>query len=394
VLRPYRQVLRTHGLPVPLLASFAGALPIGMLSLGVLLFVRLHGQSFAAAGIVAGCLSIGSGAGVVAQGAGIDRRGQTVVLASAGPVCAASLAALVAVVAHGGPGWLAGGLAFASGACIPATPTAARSLCAMLVEDPHLRVTAYAMLAMASTTAAILGPLVVSALLAGGGEAAVLMTAVLAAGTSILYALTPAARHWAPPFGASRRRFRIRSLASPGMRTLAIASAASGTVLGAIAIAIPAVALADHTAALAGKLFAISAAGDLACGAFYGGRSWRLPPHARLVAALLALAASCAIFGAGTGAVPVAAVGMAAFGAAGAATGITLTTLIHHAAPQDAVTESYAMIICAALTGTALGNLASGALIGIAGVRPVFMVAASGAVAAAACTAARSHTLR
>jgi hypothetical protein len=102
-LGPYRQVFRTRGLPVPLLASFAGALPIGMLNLSVLLFVRLYGQSFAAADIVAGALSLGSGAGVIAQGACIDRRGQTMMLASAGPACAVSLASLVAIVAHGGP---------------------------------------------------------------------------------------------------------------------------------------------------------------------------------------------------------------------------------------------------------------------------------------------------
>jgi hypothetical protein len=287
-----------------------------------------------------------------------------------------------------------GALAFASGACVPATPTAVRSLCAMLVSDPQLWVAAYAMLAIASTSAAILGPLVVSALLARGGVAAVLMTAALAAGTGVLYALTPASRRWAPQSGTLRRPFRIRSLASPGMRTLAVASAASGIALGATGIAIPAVALAHHNPALAGKLFAISAVGDLACGAFYGARSWHLPPHARLVAALMALTASCAILGAVIGTIPAAAAGMTAFGAAGAATGITLTTLIHHAAPHGAVTESYAIIISAALTGTAVGNLGGGALIGIAGVRPVFMAAASGAVAAAVWTAARSHTVR
>jgi hypothetical protein len=199
------------------------------------------------------------------------------------------------------------------------------------------------------------------------------MTAALAAGSGFLYALTPASRRWAPPSGTLRRRFRVRGLASPGMRTLAVASAASGTVLGALRIAIPAAALADHSAALTGKLFAISAADDLACGAFYGGRSWRLPPHTRLVSALIALAASCAILGAVIGTIPAAA--MAAVGAAGAATGITLTTLIHQVAPHGAATESYAIIISAALTGTAIGNLGGGALISIAGVRPMLIAA-------------------
>jgi len=167
---------------------------------------------------------------------------------------------------------------------------------------------------------------------------------------------------------------------------------------------VPALALARHTPALAGELSAIAAAGDLAGGVIYGGRSWSLPLRACLVAALLALAASCAALGAvlscwdrpvGFGDIAAAAVGMAFFGAAEAVTGITVTALIQHVAPPDARTESYAIIISAALAGAAAGNLAGGGLAGsgLAGVRLVFLAAASGAVAAATWAASRKDTL-
>lgn len=71
MLPSYRQVFRIRGLSLPLLASFAGSLPIGMLNLSVLLLIRLHGHSFGAAGIVAGALNLGSSAGLVAQAAWI-----------------------------------------------------------------------------------------------------------------------------------------------------------------------------------------------------------------------------------------------------------------------------------------------------------------------------------
>jgi MFS family permease len=392
VLRSYRQVFRIRGLSLPLLASFAGSLPIGMLSLSVLLLVRLHGQSIGAAALAAGALNLGSGAGLVAQGAWIDRRGPSRVLAAAGLTCAASLAALAAAVAVGCPAWLTAALAFAGGACIPAIPTAVRALCATLVADQQLRLTAYAMLAMASTTAAILGPLLVSVLLAGGAAAAVLVTAVLAAATGVLYALAPAARRQVPPVRAPR--WRPRSLAVPGMRTLAVASAANGAVLGILSVAVPALALSRHAPALAGELSAVCAAGDLAGGVAYGGRSWPLPLRARLVAALLALAASCAALSAVLGDTPAVAAGMAVFGAAEAVTGITLTALIQHVAPHGARTESYSVIISAALAGTAAGDLAGGALIAGAGARLAFMAAAGAAVAAAAWAASRKGTLR
>jgi hypothetical protein len=198
------------------------------------------------------------------------------------------------------------------------------------------------------------------------------------------------------------------------MRTLTAASAANGAVLGMLGVAVPALALSRHTPALAGELSAIAAAGDLAGGVIYGGRSWSLPLRARLVAALLALAASCAALGgvlscwhapAGFGDVAAAAVGMAVFGAAEAVTGITVTALIQHVAPRDAHTESYAIIISAALAGAAAGNLAGGALAsgglagggladgGLAGVRLVFLAAATGAAAAATWAASRKNTI-
>jgi len=221
----------------------------------------------------------------------------------------------------------------------------------------------------------------------------VLVTAVLAAATGAAYALAPASRRQVPRVRAPR--WRPRSLATPGMRTLTVASAANGAVLGMLGVAVPALALARHTPALAGELSAIAAAGDLAAGVIYCGRSWSLPLRARLVAALLALAASCAVLGAVLSEITAAAVGMAVFGAAEAVTGITVTALIQHVAPHDARTESYAIIISAALAGTAAGNLAGGALAGggIAGVRLVFLAAASGTVAAATWAASRQGTL-
>jgi MFS family permease len=389
VLPSYRQVFRIRGLSLPLLASFAGSLPISMLNLSVLLLVRLHSHSFTAAGIVAGALDLGSGAGLVAQAAWIDRRGPSRVLAAAGLTCAASLAALAA--AADGPTWLTAALAFAGGASVPGTPTAVRALCTTLVADPELRVTAYAMLAMASTSAAILGPLLVSVLLAGGAAAAVLVTAMLAAATGVVYALAPASRHQVRQ--ARVPRWRLRSLGTPGMRTLTVASAANGMVLGMLGVAVPALALSRHATALAGELSAVCAAGDLAGGVFYGGRSWPLPLRTRLVAALLALAASYAALGAVLDDIAAVAAGMAVFGAAEAITAITLTALIPHVAPHGAHTESYAVIISASLAGTAAGNLVGGTLVGV-GVRLVFLAAAFGAVVAAAWAVARRHTLR
>jgi hypothetical protein len=178
--------------------------------------------------------------------------------------------------------------------------------------------------------------------------AAVLVTAALAAATSAAYALTPAARRQVPR--ALAARWRPAGLAPAGMRTLAVASVANGAGRGLLGVAVPALALSRHATALAGELSAVGAAGDLAGGLAYGGRSWPLPLPARLAAALLALAVGCAVLGD----IAAVAAGMTVFGAAEAVTGITLTALIQHAAPRGARTESYAVIISAALAGTGI----------------------------------------
>jgi hypothetical protein len=64
------------------------------------------------------------------------------------------------------------------------------------------------------------------------------------------------------------------------------------------------------------------------------------------------------------------AAGMAVFGAAEAVTGITLTALIQHVAPHGARTESYSVIISAALTASSGGRLAFAAAAGGEAVGP------------------------
>jgi predicted MFS family arabinose efflux permease len=115
--------------------------------------------------------------------------------------------------------------------------------------------------------------------------------------------------------------------------------------------------------------------------------------RARLVAALAAVAVSCLLLGVIFSDLAAVAAGLAVFGGAEAVTGITLTALIQHVAPPAARTESYAVVISAALAGTAAGSLAGGALADGAGAGLVFTAAAGAAAAAATWAASRKNTL-
>ncbi|MGH2716080.1 MAG: MFS transporter, partial [Thermoleophilaceae bacterium] len=93
----YARILRTPGVAMIVLATLIGRLPIGISGLAILLYVEEVSDSFAAAGLCAGALALGSAAGAPFQGRLIDRRGVGMLLPLAG-VHAAGLLAI----------WLAG----------------------------------------------------------------------------------------------------------------------------------------------------------------------------------------------------------------------------------------------------------------------------------------------
>jgi len=381
LFRLYVQAARTPGAILPLAASFVGGgLPIGMLTLAVLLLVRLQSGSLLEAGIMAAALSTGNAVGVAVQGTVIDRRGQTAVLISASLICLSSLLALLLVTGHGGPPALTACLAAAGGAAVPATPSSMRALWASLVVDPPLRMAAYALSAVSFTVATVLGPVLVSGLLLlGGPRAAVLAAAGLAGGGGILFAVTPASRRWAPAV-ASRRPLRWPGR---GMRTLIAGNVAIGLAAGLSGIAVPAAAIALGAASLAGVFGAAGAAGDLCGGLIYGSRRWRLSLATRLVAAQCGSAVIGVCLALASGSIPAMMLVLPVSGAAGAAQGITTTALLDDIAEPGMLTGSYALLVSCGLAGSAVGYAAGGTLVNAAGIRGTLLAAAAaGAVAA------------
>ena len=71
----YAAILRTPGVAAVVLATVIGRLPIGITGLALLLYVEEVSGSFAAAGICAGALALGSAVGAPLQGRLVDRRG-------------------------------------------------------------------------------------------------------------------------------------------------------------------------------------------------------------------------------------------------------------------------------------------------------------------------------
>lgn len=392
MLRPYVRALRTPGALLPFLASFLGSLLIGMLSLGVLLFVRLETGSFTQAGIVSGALGAGNAIGVAIQGGLIDRRGQTVVLVPAAALCTTSLVLMVSTISSDGPLTVVAAFAFAAGASIPATTTSMRTLWTALIPDPEERMPAYALLAMMFTVAFVVAPMLVSAmLLLASPAAAVLVAAGLAGASGGGFALTKASRRWKPD--KAPRGWRPRGLATAGMRTLLLANGASGVFAGMSGVALPAVAITLGSAALTGVFSASGAASDVIGGLWYGGRKWSIPLQHRLIAVQACFMLSGLAMAAAAGSIPAVIAVLAVAGALSSIGGITTGMLMDRVAVPGTLTESYATMVSAGLIGSSIGYTAGGSVVDAIGFRWVFLFEAAGMAIVAVWIAARRRTL-
>jgi MFS family permease len=396
VLRPYVRVFRAPGLAVPLVMCFLGALAINMQALSVLLLVRAYTGSFAQAGAVTAALSLGASAGLVLQGSLLDRYGQARVLVPAGALCGCVLVLLALTATAGSPLAVVSALAVLAGAGTPAVPSAMRVLCPQLLPGAQLRTSAYALLAMQFQAVAVLGPLLVSGLLLVlRPDAVVLLTAVVTATAAVGFAATGASRRWR---AAGARGWRPRSAATPGMRTLLLSGFGAGAVTGMVVVGIPAVAVGNGAAPLAGVLLAAAAVGSIAGGFVYGSRPWRRSLPDQLVLAQTGEAA--AALGLWIGAlllVPVHPVALAPValvsGLATAPVVIISSTLVDVVAEPGILTGSYTTLIAAILLGMAAGNYAAGNLTELAGGPSTFAAAAAVLSAVALWTFARRRTL-
>jgi Major Facilitator Superfamily len=377
VFRPFIAVLAVREARLPLFATFLGALPIGMLSLSVLLLVQSETGSPALAGAVAAAVAAGNAVGLTLQGALLDRWGQTPVLVGSAFVCPSALLLVVLSTVHQLPlTVLFAGSALAGGS-IPATTSSMRLLWPRLVADELLRPTAYALMATQFQIALIVGPVLVSWLMYSRGPvAAVVGSAVLSGAGGLLFAAARASRLW-------RRSSTVdsRGWLSPGVRTLLVTAFAGGVASGVVIVAVPA----SIRSPFVGVLFAALSLGELLGGLAYGVRASSSPRHlvAGQVATGLAIAGLGLVAPHRLGMVPL----MFAIGAAIAPVGITASALLDDVAPPAGLARAYTVMVAVGLVGIALGNWAGGVLSAAIAPGPALLLAAVELLAAAGWTA-------
>ena len=390
MLTAYGRVLRAPHVPALVTASLLGRLFFATNALGTILFVEARTGSYASAGLVAACGAVAVGLVQPAWGRRMDRGGQRGTLLLAVTLHVAGVLSLVALGLAGAPLVALMAAALAGGAGAPPLSAALRALWPALLPDPAALRAAMAVDALVIEAVFIGGPVLALGVVAlASPEALLVLTAACTLAGTLLFVAQPPSR---AATGAPRERGARSSLASPGLRTLLLASCTLGLCFGALEVAVPAFADEHGDPELGGLVFAAQAVGSATGGLAYGARSHGLPLPAVYVTLLALLAPSVALLalaGSLPAMLPLALVSglvIAPLTAAG-------NELVGAVVPAARIAEAYGWVVTALVLGLSAGNALAGALVEEHGWRTAVLMAAAGIAAGAAAAATRRRTL-
>ncbi|WNV91699.1 MFS transporter [Umezawaea sp. Da 62-37] len=372
-LADYRAALTTPGMRGPVTAAVLARLPIAMVGLSLLLYVQRTTGSFAIAGLVSAGSLVGVAVGAVVQGRLMDRFGPTrPLLAVIGLFAVFVTVSIMAVEARAAVAVLLP-LAFGVGFTEPMVGSASRALWSRMVPPGSTRLAGYAYEAISMEVFFILGPglsgILVAAPWAGTG---VVVGAVCMVIGGTWFALNSTVRGVRPAAVTGRKL--LGALASPGMRTVALAALGFGVTIGFIEVAVPAAAANAGHVSLGGLLLSAWSISSVVFGVLYAMKPFPRSMHLRLPALLggfgalsLLLAIPTTLFWLGAA--------MLLVGTMVTPQATTHSAAIEQVAPRGTATEAFGWIVTAVTVGLAIGQSISGYLVEHIGTQVAFLAA-------------------
>jgi predicted MFS family arabinose efflux permease len=368
-----------------LAASLLGRLPVGMMPLALVLFVRDDGRSYDVAGAVTAAYALGACVGGPTISRWMDAAGQRLPLVASGVVSAIAIALLPVA-----PWALVLPLTVVAGFAAPPLEPALRAVWPSLVRPAQLP-SAYSIDAAAQELIFVVGPLIVlaaSSIARTGGLVAAAVVTMLGVAWFVTgrpsrewVAAQQVSRHWLGPLRSRR------------LVVLYLAVIALGLTVGTLPVAFVGYGESVDQRSLGSWLVALNALGALAGGVTYS-RLRRHPAPERAVGVLL-LALAITYLPLALVPAPAAMAGLAVV------SGVFLPAVLTCAfqltdrwAPVGTTTEAFAWIISAFLVGSSIGAAATGAFLDAGRLGAPYVVGTAATVAAAACAtlAARRHS--
>ncbi len=383
----YRSVLSVPGFIRVFSTALIGRLPQGMTSLAILLLVRAHTQSYAAAGVAVGAYDFATAAGAPLLGRLVDRFGRARVLPAGGHPPGAGAAWRSCSPPHAGAGAvILIVLSAAAGALMPPIAPSMRALLRDIVSDPEIRETAYTLESVVQELVWVTGPLLVAAVIAfAEPTAAILLSSAICISGTALFVSSPAAHGPRDARRASTGAAPVLAIAE--LRAMLGPIFLNGLALGAISVGLPALALHAGSRPATGLLLAVWSVGSMAGGLWYGARTWRMPLPTRYRAMLVAgVVCMTPLIAART--IPEGVVGAVLAGLCIAPVFSCQYALVGRAVPEGVETEAFTWVSSALIGGLAAGSALGGAAVAAGGVSAPFALGVA-AMALAALSAVR-----
>ena len=389
----YAEILRTPHVAALIASAGLARVPLGIIGLALVLFLREQTGSYAQAGVTAAAFAIGSALAQPYAGRLVDRLGSRRVLVPMTLVHAGAMLGLVGATYAGAPLAVLVLLAATSGTAMPPISSVMRTLWpGLLSEREDLLTTAFALDAVIVELVFVTGPALVAAITAllAPGAALVLSSVLIVVGTLSFTSQPPARARGAS--GVRPAGGLFGALRAPGLFTLVLATAPLGLALGSTEVILPAFCEAEGDRALAGLLLAVWSLGSAAGGLAYGARTFDAPLADRFVvgAFLVPLSLLPLVLA------PSVAVMLAMVVPAGAVIAPTLASanqLVGQVTPHGEQMEAYKWPLTALILGVGAGNALAGAVVQATDWRTGFLVAAGGGLLGGTGLFARRTTL-
>ncbi|HEY3177560.1 MAG TPA: MFS transporter [Casimicrobiaceae bacterium] len=379
----YREFLRLPDVATMLAIALVTRMPIGTLSLAMLLHVRALSGSFAVAGAAVGAFMAAAAIAAPIVGRIVDRRGPRRLLVVTGTVFSLILAVLLAAEPLQLSNAAMIAIAAVAGVFTPPITVLTRTMWRYRFDDAVERTTAYSLDAVLIEVAFTLGPMLVALLLAvATPTAAFAMSWCFCAASVPLFLASPALKYWRHEPDAERHL--LGPLTEPALLVVYASTFLFTFSLGLLEIGYPGFATALGVPALSGVLLGLNSLGSAIGGLAYGALHLnfavdRLAPKLLalmvLPVALQAMTDSpwmlCALaFIAGLLIAPVFTV---------------FATLITTNAPSRYATEAFTWSSTCIISGVGAGNALGGRLLETSGPAVTFALSAVLALGAALC---------
>jgi predicted MFS family arabinose efflux permease len=369
------------GVPRLLATALVARMPVGMMSLALLMHMRQLSGSFAFAGGIVGTYLVAMAVGAPIQGRLVDRYGPRGILLATGLVQPMALAMLL----FAGPLHLAlpaiAPLAAIAGAFVPPISVLTRTLWRHRFERADERRTAFAVDSVLIEINFTIGPALVGLLLLFGTPALAFGATWLAAASAApLFALSGAGRYWKRASADTRRL--LGPLTEPRLLITYATSMALTFSFGMLEVGYPGFAARAGVPALGGALLALCSIGSALGGVAYGGVHVALPLERQLPRLLLLLAVPFGAHAFAASAWVLAPLAVVA-GLMIAPALTVLSLLVTQYAPAHYATEAFTWMSTCILCGVGAGMALGGQLIEAVGPSGAFAFAAAAAVVAA-----------